>query len=84
MKNAIIAIAIMFSAACLTQPDDTSASTQSLEGTTDGLPIPPLCSTLGCPLKPSGSPFIWEPCPDDKTICYCGSPAQRCFNDRAL
>lgn len=81
MKNVLLAMSIMITTACLTpEPEPTAASEQSItEPESWG---PKLCSTLGCPLKPSGSPDIWEPCPDDWAWCYCGSPAVQCINDR--
>lgn len=37
----------------------------------------PSCASLGCPLEPSGSPELWEPCAG--ATCWCGAPiAEEC------
>lgn len=29
----------------------------------------PTCADLGCPVAPSGSPELWEPC--TTSVCWC-------------
>lgn len=43
----------------------------------DGSARVPTCASLGCPLRPSGSPDAWTPCdvgPDGPATCWCLSP----------
>ncbi len=80
MRHLLIAIGIVCSLAGVA----TAQSTGDDEGPTsdvvilpcvDNCPSPeptPCCADLGCPLAPSGSPYIWEPC--TRSVCYCGAP----------